>query len=64
VVVGGRLLPVLLGVEDVGGGAAVYHLEKGCQVVKTSVARWSKPTSTDESGGKAPFTVILAIVNQ
>ncbi len=28
-----------------------------------SVARWSRPISTDERVEKAPFTVILAIIN-
>ncbi len=31
--------------------------------VKTSVARWSGPISTDECDENAPFTVILAIIN-
>ncbi len=29
----------------------------------TSVARWSRPNSTEKCVEKAPFTVILAIVN-
>jgi hypothetical protein len=32
-------------------------------ILRSSVARWSRPIATDERVEKAPFRLILAIVN-
>ncbi len=39
------------------------YVEKFLPIIQSSVARWSRPISTDERVENAPFTVMLAIAN-